>query len=555
MADKPWLASYPEGVPREIDAEQFGSLAELLTASFARYSERPAFSNLGTVLTFADVDRASRAFAAYLRSEAGLSDGERVAVMLPNLLQSPVVIFGVLRAGLTVVNFNPLYTEPELEHQLVDSGARVVVVLENFAAKLERVVPKTSVERIVVARVGDHFPWPKRAIANFVVRYVQRRVPGYSLETALDYRRALELGARHELADREISRDAIAFLQYTGGTTGVAKGAMLTHGNMVANVLQSAAWVGPFYDAEVGVTVTPLPLYHIFALTVNLLSFCHLGGHNLLITDPRDIKRFVSELERVPFSFISGVNTLFNALLHEPAFAKLDFSHLRITLGGGMAVQRDVAERWQKLTGCTVAQGYGLTEASPVVSANPLDLTRFNGSVGLPFPSTDVAIADDEGNWLATGGVGEICVAGPQIMAGYWNRPDETAGQFLGDGWLRTGDMGRFDEAGFLYIEDRKKDMIVVSGFKVYPNELEDVVTAHPGIREAAAVGVPDDESGEAVKLFVVRSDASLTEQAVRDYCREHLTGYKRPSVVEFIDELPKSNVGKVLRRELRDRD
>ncbi len=553
MADKPWLASYPDSVPAEIDPERFGSLAELLRESFGRYGNRPAFSNLGTVLTFDDVDRLSRAFAGYLRHEAGLADGDRVAVMLPNLLHSPVVIFGALRAGLTVVNVNPLYTEPELEHQLADSGARVVVVLENFARKLERLMPATAVERVVVATAGDHFPWPKRLATNFVVRRIRRLVPAYRLDTALGYRRALSAGARHEFTDREIAREAIAFLQYTGGTTGRAKGAMLTHGNMVSNVLQSAAWVDPFYDRDLGVTVTPLPVYHIFALTVNLLSFCYLGGHNLLITDPRDIGRLVTELEREPFAFISGVNTLFNALLNDPAFARLDFSRLKVSLGGGMAVHRAVAERWAALTGCPIAQGYGLTEASPVVSANPLDAAEFNGSVGLPFPSTDVAIADDDGRWLDVGQVGEICVHGPQVMLGYWNRPDETDGVFLPGGWLRTGDMGRLDDAGYLYVEDRKKDMIVVSGFKVYPTEVEDAVTGHPGVREAAAVGVPDGEAGEAVKLFVVKSDESLTAEALTAYCRERLTGYKVPGTIEFIDELPKSNVGKVLRRELRD--
>lgn len=553
MADKPWLASYPDSVPAEIDPARYASLAALLRDAFARNAGRPAFSNLGTVLTFDDVDRLSAAFAGWLRHEAGLDAGERVAVVLPNLLASPVVIFGVLRAGLTVVNFNPLYTETEIEHQLVDSGARAAVVLENFAAKLERVIARTAVEHVVVATAGDHFPWAKRLVASFVVRRVKRLVPSYRLDAAIGYRRALELGRRHGFTDPEIAPDATAFLQYTGGTTGLAKGAMLTHANMVSNVLQAAAWVDPFYDPELGVTVTPLPLYHIFALTVNLLSFCHLGGHNLLITDPRNIDRLVGELERQPFAFISGVNTLFNALLASPRFAKLDFGSLRITLGGGMAVQRDVAERWRALTGCVIAQGYGLTEASPVVSANPLDLTAFNGSVGLPLPSTDVAIADDDGNWLGLGETGEICVRGPQVMAGYWNRPDETENQFFPGGWLRTGDMGRLDEAGFLYIEDRKKDMIIVSGFKVYPNEVEDTVTGHPGVHEAAAIGIPHEQSGEAVKLFVVKRDPSLTASVLETYCRERLARYKVPTLIEFIDELPKSNVGKVLRRELRD--
>ena len=553
MSTKPWLESYPRGVPAEIDPDKYESLAALLAASVERFGSAPAFSNLGETLSFADVDRLSSAFAAYLQSVPGLGPGERVAVMLPNLLQSPVAVLGILRAGMVVVNVNPLYTAPELEHQLTDSGTQVVVVLENFAHTVADALPNTPLTTVIVTKAGDHCRAAKRWLVNFVVKYVQRRVRPYRIPDAVDYRETIAAARADAFRPPRLTGDMVAFLQYTGGTTGRAKGAMLTHRNMVSNTLQAAAWAAPFFDTAAGVVVTPLPLYHVYSLTANLLCFIELGGHNLLVTDPRDVRGFVRELGKVRFAFMTGVNTLFNALLHTPGFEKLDFGALRVCMGGGMAVQSDVAARWQAVTGVPIAQGYGLTEASPILSANPLDLESFDGSVGVPFPSTEVAIFSDTGNELPAGEVGEICGRGPQVMAGYWQRPEETAAVFWPNGWLRTGDLGRMDARGFIFIEDRKKDVIVVSGFKVYPNEVEDVMTAHPGILEAAAIGIPDRQSGEAVKLFVVRKDPTLTEADVRHYARERLTGYKIPRVIEFLDELPKTNVGKVLRRALRE--
>jgi long-chain acyl-CoA synthetase len=473
--------------------------------------------------------------------------------MLPNLLQSPIAIFGVLRAGMAVVNVNPLYTVRELEHQLADSGARVVIVLENFAHTLEQALPRTAVETVIVTRLGDHCPLPKRWLVSFAVRYLRRMVPAWRIPSAIEYLDVIDDGQWHKFEGAELTGDDVAFLQYTGGTTGRAKGAVLTHRNVAANMLQSAAWVRPFFSQGAGAVITALPLYHIYSLTANLLCFLELGGHNVLITNPRDLRGFVKTLRRHRFAYMTGVNTLFNALLNTRGFERLDFKPLRVAMGGGMAVQRDVAERWQTVTGVPITQGYGLTEASPVVSGNPLNATSFNGSVGLPFPSTEVEIRDDEGRVLGTNEVGEICVRGPQVMKAYWQRPEETAEVFYPDGWLKTGDVGRLDAAGYLYIEDRKKDVIVVSGFKVYPSEVEDVVTQHPGIVEAAAIGVDNEQSGEAVKLFVVRKDSSLSSADVVAYCRERLTGYKVPHLIEFVDELPKSNVGKVLRRKLKE--
>jgi long-chain acyl-CoA synthetase len=554
MTHKPWLDRYPPGVPAEIDPDRYASLGALLEASFARFGDAPAFSNLGVTLTFNDVDRLSRSFAAYLQSIPALRRGDRVAVMLPNLLQSPVALFAVLRAGMVVVNVNPLYTAHELEHQLADSGARAVIVLENYAATVERALPRTEVEHVVVTRIGDHCAWPKRWAIDFVVRRVKKLVPAWSIARAVAYRDAIRRGRQLRYEPVALDGDDLAFLQYTGGTTGRAKGAMLTQRNMVSNTLQAAAWAGPFYDPAAGVVVTPLPLYHVYSLTANLLCFAELGAHNVLITDPRDLAGFVRTLGKLRFAFMTGVNTLFNGLLHTRGFSELDFSAFRVCMGGGMAVQRDVAESWQRVTGVPIAQGYGLTEASPIVSGNPLDTTAFNGSVGLPFPSTDVGVFDESGRRLGLEEVGEICVRGPQVMRGYWNRPDETATAFFERGWLRTGDIGRLDEHGFLYIEDRKKDVIVVSGFKVYPNEVEDVVTQHPGVLEAAAIGVDDEQSGESVKLFVVKKDPGLSAEDIIAHCRESLTGYKIPHSVEFLDDLPKTNVGKVLRRALKDR-
>jgi long-chain acyl-CoA synthetase len=553
MSPKPWLKAYSPGVPAEIDPDRYPSLVALLEASFVRYAAQPAFTNLGTTITFADVERLSRAFAAYLQS-LGMPAGERVAIMLPNTLQSPVVLCGILRAGFVVVNVNPMYTVPELTHQLVDSGARAIVVLENFAHTVAAALPSTNVQTVIVTKLGDHCAPLKRAVVNFVVKRVKKLVRPWRIPRAVRYRDALARGATLALGPQRVKGNDLAFLQYTGGTTGRAKGAMLTQRNMVANTLQAAAWAAPYLTPDAGVVVTPLPLYHIYSLTANLLCFTELGAHNLLITDPRDLKGFIELLRKHRFSFMTGVNTLFNGLLRAPGFESLDFSALRVCMGGGMAVQREVATRWQAVTGVPIAQGYGLTEASPILTGMPLHLKEFTGSVGVPFPSTEVAIFDESGQELGPSEVGEICGRGPQVMAGYWNRPDETAQVMFGDGWLRTGDVGRLDAAGYVFIDDRKKDVIVVSGFKVFPNEIEDVATRQPGVREAAAVGVPDAQSGEAVKLFVVRQDPKLTAADVLAHARRSLTGYKVPRHVEFLDDLPKSNVGKVLRRALKER-
>jgi long-chain acyl-CoA synthetase len=554
MPAKPWLAAYPKGVPAEIDADRYPSLVALLEASFERFASQPAFTNLDTTLSFAGVERHSRAFAAYLQSLPGVQRGDRVAVMLPNTLQSPVVLFGVLRAGLVAVNVNPLYTAPELIHQLNDSGAKIVVVLANFAHTVAAALPRTTIDTVVVTELGDHCAPMKRAIVNFVVKRIKKLVRPVSIPGAVAYRQALARGAQLPYARPELGADDLAFLQYTGGTTGRAKGAMLTQRNIVANTLQTAAWARPFVPADNNVIVTPLPLYHIYSLTVNLFTFVELGGHNVLVTDPRDFKSFIRLLARTRVTYLTGVNTLYNALLHAPGFAELDFSALRVAMAGGMAVQRDVAERWQATTGVPIAQGYGLTEASPVLTACPLDLDAFDGSVGVPFPSTDVAIFGDAGERLGVDEVGEICARGPQVMLGYWQRPEDTAQVLFGDGWLKTGDIGRMNAAGSVFIEDRKKDVIVVSGFKVYPNEIEDVATRQPGVREAAAIGVPDEQSGEVVKLFIVRENQSLTVADVVAHARANLTGYKVPRHVEFLAELPKTNVGKVLRRALKEK-
>jgi len=555
MPARPWLASYPPGVPAEIDPDRYASLVDMLDASFERFAQQPAFTNLGTTRTFAEVERHSRAFATYLQSLPGAKRGDRIAIMLPNTLQSPVVLFGILRAGMIAVNVNPMYTVPELAHQLADSGARVIVVLENFAHTVAAALPQTAVDTVIVSRLGDHCSVLKRTLVNFVVKHVKKLVRPWQIPGAVAYRRTLASGAALAYRRPQLTGRDIAFLQYTGGTTGRAKGAMLTHRNMIANLLQAAAWAKPFFAPDSGVVVTPLPLYHVYALTANLFCFVELGGHNVLITDPRDFRGFIKLLRHTRFGFLTGVNTLFNALLHQPEFPSVDFSSLRVCMGGGMAVQRDVAERWQAVTGVPIAQGYGLTEASPIVCANPLDLKDFNGSVGLPLPSTEVAVFDDAGHEVGPNEVGEICARGPQVMPGYWNRPEDTALVLFGDGWLRTGDVGRIDAAGYVFIEDRKKDVIVVSGFKVYPNEIEDVATRQTGVLEAAAIGVPDAQSGEVVKLFVVRKDPNLTAAAVIAHARQNLTGYKIPRHVEFLDTLPKSNVGKVLRRALKERE
>jgi long-chain acyl-CoA synthetase len=550
--DKLWLKSYPPDVPAEVDLSEFRSLNEIAALSFRRFANDAAYVQMGRSMSYAELEKRSRHFAAWMQKEAGLKKGARVAIMLPNLLQYPIVIFAALRAGLIVVNTNPLYTPPELEHQLQDSGAEAIVVLENFAHVLQKVVARTKVRIVIVTAVGDLLGLPKSLIVNYVVRHVRKQVPAWQIAGARTFASVLCAGARCKLEEVATGPEDLAFLQYTGGTTGVSKAAMLTNGNIVANVLQARAWVSSEFAGKQHTLITALPLYHIFGLTANCLLFLALGWRNILIINPRDIPGLIGDMKKYPFTFFSGVNTLFNALLHAPAFATVDFSLLKVTLGGGMAVQASVAERWQAVTGKPVTQAWGLTETSPAGCINRMG-EAFNGSVGLPIPSTEVAIKNDDGNDLDINQIGEICLRGPQVMRGYWNRPDETAKVMLPGGWLRTGDVGRMDDTGHVFIEDRKKDMILVSGFNVYPNEVEAVAAAHPGILEAAAIALPDEHSGEVVALVVVRKDATLTEEALIEHCRQSLTGYKVPKRVFFKDDLPKSNVGKILRRTLRE--
>jgi long-chain acyl-CoA synthetase len=550
---RPWLASYPPGVPAEIDVNVYRSLAHVVESSCERFHHRPALANMGKVLSYGEVDRLSRQFASYLINVLRLSKGDRVAIMLPNVLQYPVAIFGVLRAGLTVVNTNPMYTARELRHQLHDSGASAIVVLDNFAATLAEVLHDTPVSHVITTGVGDLLGFPKSAVVNLTLRHVKKLVPPYSIPHAVRFNAALAAGARHKLPRIDVGHGDIAFLQYTGGTTGVAKGAMLTHGNMVANMQQSSAWLGARVREGEEVIITAIPLYHIFALTANCLVFMKFGGLNHLVTNPRDMPGFVKTLQGIRFTAITGVNTLFNGLLNTPGFDKVDFSRLHLALGGGMAVQRAVAERWKKVTGVTLVEAYGLTETSPAACMNPLDLPEYNGAIGLPISSTDASIQDDDGRQLGVGEIGELCIRGPQVMKGYWQRPEETAKVLTADGWLHTGDIAKMDEKGYFTIVDRKKDMILVSGFNVYPNEIEDVVAQCPGVLEVAAVGVPDEKSGEAVKIVVVRKDPALDAETLKTHCKANLTGYKLPKYIEFRDTLPKTNVGKILRRELRE--
>jgi long-chain acyl-CoA synthetase len=550
---RPWLASYPPGVPAQIDVNQYSSIARVLESACERFRHRPAFSNMGKVLSYGDIDRLSRQFASYLLNDLKLSKGDRVAIMLPNVLQYPVAIFGVLRAGLTVVNTNPMYTARELRHQLHDAGASAIVVLDNFASVLAEVLHDTPCKHVITTGLGDLLSFPKSAITNFVVRKIKKLVPAYSIPGAVRFKTALAAGERSALPNIQITHDDIAFLQYTGGTTGVAKGAMLTHRNMVANMQQSSAWLGTNVREGEEIIITAIPLYHIFALTANCLVFMKFGGLNCLITNPRDMTGFVKILQGIRFTALTGVNTLFNGLLNAPGFEKVDFSALHLTLGGGMAVQRAVAERWKKVTGVTLVEAYGLTETAPAACMNPLDLAEYNGAIGLPISSTDACVQDDNGVELAGGQIGELCIKGPQVMKGYWQRPEETAKVLTSDGWLHTGDIAKMDEKGYFTIVDRKKDMILVSGFNVYPNEIEDVVAQCPGVLEVAAVGVPDEKSGEAVKIVVVKKDPNLTAEILKAHCKANLTGYKLPKYIEFRDALPKTNVGKILRRELRD--
>jgi long-chain acyl-CoA synthetase len=550
--ERPWLDSYAPNVPHDIDINEFPSIVSVLEQAIRKHAKRPAFSNFGKQISYQDVDQLSTQFANYLIHELKLKKGERVAIMLPNVLQYPIAIFGALRAGMTVVNTNPLYTARELKHQLNDSGATVLLVLENFAHTAQEVLSETKVKQVITTSIGEMLG-VKGLLMNAVLKHVKQAIPAFDLPGAVSFKHTLALGSKHSLPHISIQPDEIAFLQYTGGTTGVAKGAMLSHSNLVANMQQSSAWLSDSIQEGSEIIITALPLYHIFALTANCLVFMKFGGLNYLITNPRDMPGFVKELKKSNFTSITGVNTLFNGLLNTPGFEQLDFSRLRLSLGGGMAVQKAVAERWKKVTGVTLVEAYGLTETSPACCMNPLDLKEFNGAIGLPISSTVCVIKDDDGNILPQGEIGELCVKGPQVMQGYWQRPEETANVIDADGWLHTGDIAKMDDKGFFYIVDRKKDMILVSGFNVFPNEIEDVVAAMPGVLEVAAVGVPDEKSGEAVKLVVVKKDPALCAEDIKAYCREYLTGYKQPKIIEFRTELPKTNVGKILRRELRD--
>ncbi|MDK1309992.1 long-chain-fatty-acid--CoA ligase FadD [Pseudoalteromonas ardens] len=548
--EKIWLKRYPEGVPETIDPEHYNSLLELFDKSFREFAQLPAYSNMGKTMTYQQVDEATKAVASYIQNTLKLGKGDKVAVMMPNLLQTPITILGVLRAGCTVVNVNPLYTVRELEHQLNDSETKAIFILANFAHTLEKALPTTGVKHIVVTQIGDMLGGFKKHLVNFVVKKFKKMVPDYDLPDVKPFAQAISADP-NQYKVPEVALTDLAFLQYTGGTTGVSKGAMLTHGNMVANLEQVSGCLDKVLDKGREVVVTALPLYHIFALTANCLTFMKYGGHNLLITNPRDMPGFVKELSKYPFTVMTGVNTLFNGLLNTPGFSDLDFSTLKVSLGGGMAVQRPVAERWQNVTKSKLMEGYGLTECAPLVTICPWDIDGYNGSIGLPAPSTDLKIINDQGEEMPLGEPGELCVKGPQVMAGYYNRPDATA-ECLQDGWFATGDIAIYDEEGFFYIVDRKKDMILVSGFNVFPNEIEEVVAMHEGVLEVAAVGVPHEVSGEQVKVFVVRKDPSLTEKDIISHCRDKLTNYKVPKLVEFRDELPKTNVGKILRRALK---
>ncbi len=553
MKDFPWFASYPKGMPYEINPDEFSSLPDMLAYGFGQYAQKTAFMHMGVSLSFAELDELSKNFAAFLQNKAGLRKGDAIAIQMPNVMAYPVVMFGAIRAGLVVVNTNPLYTPREMEHQFNDSGAKAIVILANFAHVLEKVLPHTpALKTVIVTEIGDLMPFPKRLIVNSVVKYVKKMVPAWQIPGAIALREALAQGKALPFAKPTLGSQDLAFIQYTGGTTGVSKGAMLTQRNIVANVMQMRGQMGTLLRAGEETIVTALPLYHIFSLTVNCFGLFMFGAANLLITNPRDMKAFIGELKKVKFTVITGVNTLFNGLLNQPDFHHLDFSGLKVAVGGGMAVQTAVAENWRKVTGVHLAEGYGLTESSPVLSCNPLDGTSRLGTIGLPLPSTEIKIMDDDGQEVPFGERGEIWAHGPQIMAGYWQRPEETA-KVLKDGWLLTGDIGVALEGGFFKIVDRKKDMILVSGFNVYPNEVEDVIALHPKVLEVAAIGVPDAKSTEAVKVFIVKRDQSLTEEEVREHAKENLTGYKHPKYIEFRAELPKSNVGKILRRPLKE--
>jgi len=548
-----WYSSYPEGIPHEVDVNAFESLLDVFEQSCETYSNNPCFSNYGTTINYHELSTHSKNLAAFLQNKLGLKKGDKVAIMMPNLLQNPVSIFAALRAGLTVVNTNPLYTGEELRHQLCDSGATTIIVLENFASTLQSVIKDTPIKNTIVTRMGDMLSFPKSSLINLVVKHVKKMVPGYQLPGHYSFKQCLSEGSNLSYTRPEVHHQDTAFLQYTGGTTGVSKGAILTHGNMVANLQQVSAWIEPYTESGKEIVITALPLYHIFSLLANCMFFMKLGGLNYLITNPRDMKGFVKEIKHLKFTAFTGVNTLFNGLLNTPGFSDIDFSNFKLTLGGGMAVQASVAEKWQQVTGQTLLEAYGLTETSPAACINPMNLKSYNGKIGLPIPSTDVCIKDDNNNMLEAGDTGEICIKGPQVTQGYYNRPEETAQVFDEDGWFHTGDIGFMDEKGFFQIVDRKKDMIIVSGFNVYPNEIEAVISCHPNILEVGVIGMPDEKSGEVVMAIVVCDQPEITADEIRAHCELSLTRYKIPKRVEFVSEIPKTNVGKILRRQLRD--
>jgi len=548
-----WYSSYPEGISHEADVNAYDSLIDIFEQACSEYASNPCFCNYGKTLSFAEINLYSQKLAAFFQHQLGMKKGDKIAIMMPNLLQNPIAIFAALRAGLTVVNTNPLYTAKELQHQLSDSGATTIIVLENFASTLEKVLDNTPIKNVIVTRMGDMLSFPKSAIINLVVKHVKKMVPAFNLTGSYNFKQCLAQADETKYTRHSINQQDIAFLQYTGGTTGVAKGAILTHGNMVANVQQVCEWIEPFIEKGKECVITALPLYHIFSLTANCMFFMKIGGLNHLITNPRDMKNFVKELNSTNFTAFTGVNTLFCGLLNTPGFSDIDFSNFKITLGGGMAVQKSVAEEWQKVTGQTLLEAYGLTETSPAVCINPMNLKTYNAKIGLPIPSTDVCIKDEDNKVLPVGEHGEICIKGPQVTQGYYNRPEETANAFDDDGFFHSGDIGFMDEQGFFQIVDRKKDMIIVSGFNVYPNEVEGVIASHPDVTEVGVIGIPDDKCGEAVMAVIVSKNPQLTLDDIRAHCEDSLTRYKLPKRVEFVDEVPKTNVGKILRRELRE--
>ena len=548
-----WLKNYPKGVPTEIDPNEYESVKDIFLEACEKYKDRPAYSCMGAEITYGELNEKSLAFASFLQNEAKLKKGDRIALQMPNILQFPVCLFGAIRAGLVVVNTNPLYTKREMHHQFTDAGVKAIVIVENFASNLEEILDQTDIETVVTTELGDMLGFPKSLIVNKVVKHVKKMVPKFKLPKAYKLDKALELGAKKQFQDVHLNHEDLAFLQYTGGTTGVAKGAMLTHKNIVSNMLQVSAWIDPMLGDKGELVCTPLPLYHIFSLTVNCLSMTRIGAKNLLITNPRDIPTFIKTLQKNQVTVFTGLNTLFNALMNHDGFKEIDFSELKITVAGGMAMQTSVGKRWEELTGCRIAEGYGLTETSPVASVNRIDGTAVYGTIGIPIPSTDMKVIDENGEALPPGQAGELCIKGPQVMKGYWNRKEETDNAIDSEGWFKSGDVAMFTEDGYFKIVDRKKDMILVSGFNVYPNEVEDVVATLEGVVEVAAVGVDDEHSGEVVKVFVVRKDDSVTEEKIIEHCKQSLAGYKVPKHVEFKDELPKTNVGKILRRALRD--